>query len=1168
LIRNTRAIVTAMAAMALCGSMAGGAPMRPDRLCDGNYGKALSLKGGRKMIIPSDGMTTRLPVTFECWFRLDSSQAFNVLLSQAPKSGAHWELFSPPGEGRLVVYVPQLGQADHVGASEPVADGRWHFCAVRFQAKSVELYVDGNLCARGDSAAALRFDDSSVYVGGIALEVMSWDGAIDELHITRSTRNLEGYIPSGPARPDNTSLRTFYFESISEDTMPDETPNSTARAVVIDSTTRPLGARFMDEIQDKAFFASSLYGDEKVEDESRLPARIVKAGSSRQPAKSAKPNVISLSGEWLMKDSDPGNPKDAFGSPARDSGGLKLGYHRPACDRTDWHKVSVPTSVQSALVKLGELEDPHWNSNTYDELNEHGEPKDQFWASRRTRIEQKDWWFAKSFVAPKSWRGKAVRLYFDGIDYSGSVYLNGNSLGHHEGMFGGPTRDVSKLLNYGEENVLVVRLDKTTDSWYGRLKGSPGFGWHYGHLISTGIWRDVTLTAVPAVEISSPYVVTKSIKGKKAVLQIEYYIDSRNPEPTRVSVTGTIKGANFKSDAVNFACSVEAPYGRSRYRTEVTLSNARLWWPMIYGDQNLYELTLTAGSSEGKSFDGKTTKFGVRTIEMLPAFGAVPETDHRWQFVINGRSMFIKGANWCWFDVMLEGDAAKYEKILELARRGGIQMFRAWGGGIIETDTFYNKCDEKGLMVYQEFPFCWGPPDFPATNAQMEDQQVSTVVKRLRNHPSLIMWGGGNENVPGENNDEGLFLVGRRCRQFDPSRPFHRTDPWGGSSHNWSVFHAGQPMDSNYYSFNSVFYGEYGLPSMTNRSSCLKYMPESELQTWPLDESRHGWIQHMNQFSSRDPIKVLKYADYGPVSSWDDYIEYSQMAQGDWMRFAAEGQRACSGLNKTGFWFYKFTDLFPGHSWAVVDYYGTPKISYYRAKQTCAPRCAFAVYPRINWEDGEKFQAKIHVANDTAATLAGAKVVATVFGSDLSAVWSKEYAVADIDGDQRLELDAVEVAIPAELCRPFILAVTMRDSKGELLSDQWYWLNYQAKTDRVKEIEKLDSWQFPEDRFADAYAAYAEVPEARLLSLPPTSLSVAAKMKGREGTFTVTNNGSVPAFNVLFDNYPDGYGDFLDDNSFFLRPGETREITFDLGAGSSIDEVTVRAWNAKAVAVK
>lgn len=1159
-----RTLVFMVAAAAVAQVSASDAP---SPLGPGKFGQAVLLKGGRKMLLPLGAAMKSFPITYELWFRLDSTAGYNILLSAAPKQGAHWELFASPGEGRLFLYIPQISGTENIGGSEPVADGKWHFAAVRFRERTLELYVDGRLVLKKETTSRFTFDESPLYIGGIANEVLVCDGAVDELHISRRTDDLAEMVPNAPVQATPTTLHLFHFDNVADGTVRDEAPGAKTAGQIVDRYTRPIGGRFLDEVQDEAFAASSLYGDQGVEDESRLPVYPVPAEAAAPPLQTVEPTVLSLSGEWLMKDCDPRIDKQGVLQTTFESPGVKAGWFRPTFDRSDWYKVQVPTSVQTALIRLGKLQDPNWGSNTYDELDRHGLPKDVGWMNRHTRVEQKDWWFARKFELPADWKGRAVRLHFDGIDYGGSVYLNGKSLGYHAGMFGGPTRNVSRLLNYGGDNWLVVRVDKAPDHWNGRLKGSPGWGWHYGHLISVGIWRDVTLRVVPDVEVNNPYVVTKTIGNGSADLEVEYCIDNYGAEPAKVTVTTVVEGANFKSPRVSFANKVQAPHGRTRWRTKVTITDAKPWWPMNYGEQSLYKLELTAAVGD-RPVDTKTARFGIRTIEMRPATGAMPESDYRWQFVINGRPMFIKGANWCWSDPMLECNPAKYEKILELARRGGIQMFRAWGGGIIETDTFYDKCDEKGLMVYQEFPFCWGPPDFPGTNAAMVDQQVTTVVKRNRNHPSLIMWGGGNENVVAEGNDEGLFLTGRRCRQYDPSRPFHRTDPWGGSAHNWSVFHNGQPMDANYHSFSSVFYGEYGLPSMTNLSSCLKYLPPEELDKWPMDDTRHAMIQHMNQFSSRDPIKVLKYCDYGPIKDWRTYIEYSQMAQGDWLRLAAEGQRSCSGADKTGFWFYKFTDLFPGHSWAVVDYYGSPKLSYYRAKQTCRPRCAFAVAPKLEWADGEKFTAVIHAANDTAQVFAGAKVKASVFGSDLTEVWTRDYDAPKLGPDERAELGAVAVAVPAGKCKPFLMAVTMRDADGKLLSDQWYWFNFKAKTEKVKELDRLDSWQFPENRFKEAYEAYATIPQAPLLSLPKAELAVDMSKQGRKGTLTIRNKGSVPAFNVLIDNFPDGYEDYLDDNSIFLRPGEKRVVAFELGEKSILADVAVRAWNAPSIRIR
>ncbi|MHB1457472.1 MAG: glycosyl hydrolase 2 galactose-binding domain-containing protein [Armatimonadota bacterium] len=1128
-------------------------------LVDGKFGKALDLSGGRQVTIPIKGMMNHPLIKFEFWTKLNQKTNYNILLAVAPKDGLHWEIYTEapgvaPIPGVIALYMPQLPDPI-LRSTIDITDNKWHYIVFQVTDRRVQLHLDGVSIIDVTSPKPLRWDNSPLKIGGIEKEPLGCTGYIDELRISADTNSPSGYIPSNPPALDNSTFHLYRFDRMNGTTILDEMPKGKAvDGILTDEYTMPEGNIFLDEVQDEEYRNSGLYGDAMVEDESKLPVTVVKAVPFHGGNETySTVDFGSLNGDWLMKECD---------SPTKSSdlsSGVLNGWWQDGFDRSSWRKVEVPTTVQNALIKSGELADPFWNTNTYDELVNFGTPKDQPWHYRKTRIEQKEWWFAKHFTLNEYMKGKKLLLYFDGIDYAGSFYLNGQPLGYHSGMFGGPSFDVTRLVHFDRQNELVIRLDKTADSWNGILKGSPGFGWHYGHLISTGIWRDVKIKTVPSIEISDPYVVTKSIGKNSAVLNIEYYITSYEHADRKMTVKGELLSVDSPK-AVSFMNSINVRYGRQRFRTEVTVKNPLLWWPMNYGKPHTYTLMMHLFRNETR-VNIAETRFGIRTIKMEPSAGTKSKTDYRWKFVINGQPIFIKGANWCWSDPMLQLDGRKYWRILELARRGGIQMFRAWGGGIVETDQFYEACDTLGLMVYQEFPYCWGPPPFPATDAAVLDQQVSQVVKRLRNHPSLIMWGGGNENGLNPGGDEALFLVGRRCRQFDPSRPYHRTDPWGGSAHNWSVFHGGAPIDSGYRAMSSVFYGEYGLPSMPNRSSVLRFLPESALNKWPIDDSDHGVIAHLNQFMPFDLLKTLKYADYGPVKSWDTYIEYSQMAQGDWLRYAAENQRAGSNENKSGFWFYKFTDLFPGHSWAVVDFYGAPKLSYYRAKQTCRPQSAFAVYPKLDWSQDESFIASLHVSNDTMTPLKGAKVKAVIFGSDLSVMWSKTYAIPAIPLNTRRNLGVLNLKLDPTKMKPFIMAVNMTDSKDKMISDQWYWFNFKSKTPSVLEFEKAPS----PDRGTQGFAAYAEENEALLLNLPKTSLSVRTTFKDSQGYIIVRNNGDLPAFNVIIDGFPYGDWSHLDDNSFCLWPGEERKIGYELSGNASLDGVTIRAWNAQDV---
>ncbi|MEJ8306330.1 glycoside hydrolase family 2 protein [Saccharibacillus sacchari] len=1001
-----------------------------------------------------------------------------------------------------------------------------------------------------------------------------------------------------------------------------------------DAAAGPVSAPYLDEIEDEAYRRSSLHGDARIEADCALPVRTavmqrlresadsgeVGAYSRSDSAKSSQ--TLSLSGIWRMKSCDPADPGDPapftgwFGRKGRQSPGMAEKWYAPGFDRSDWDEVTVPSTVQKSLVKLGKLPDPYWDTNTIDELEQHGEPK-QFPAwFRRTRIERQDWWFAKTFELPEKWRGRRLTLRFGGLDYSGTVFLNGQSLGHHAGMFGGPDLDVSRLARFESEGVneLVVRIDQAPQSWNGKLKGSPGFGWHYGHLISLGIWRDVTVTAEPDVSVLEPYAVTQSLGASSAQLRIEYALDSLLREQTTVSVELEIRrkadtpqsaaasadqkkreeearrnretkpdapqpDGNFDgSNVFRFRTEAEIGYGRTRFAAEIDLPDPALWWPAGYGDPNLYTLSLSvydggaqAEAAERRALHAAETVFGVRTLHMRPAPKAEPGKHYRWQFVVNGIPMFIKGANWCWPEPMLEQNERLYARLLELARRGGVQMLRAWGGGLVESDFFYELCDQKGILVYQEFPLCWGPPDSPHTDLGVLDRQVSRSVTRLRSHPSLVMWGGGNENGVHGGADEGLFLVGRRCRGLDPSRPFHRTDPWGGSVHNWDVYHGGEPLERSTLGMPSVFYGEYGIPSQPDRESCLRYMPAEELDAFPPTEKSRGWKAHFHQFGLKDIIKVMRYGAYGPIRSWDDYALYSQSAQGNSIAFTGDAQRAGSGLGKTGFWYYKFSELFPGHSWGVVDFYGTPKLSYYRARQTCLPRSAFAVYPRAEgWSAGETLDVSLHVANDARDALSNASATVILYGASLQTAYSRTFGKFELAAGETVKLPYEPIVLPREAAEssPFLLAVSLRDENGTLLSDRWYAFNGQPKTEELLAFEhqhRGDANEYPGAEAERAFELYGGLPDAPLRRLPQTRLEWTVRQNERGGAIVVRNIGDLPAYRVIAEGFPSGWEWFLADNDFGLYPGEERVIGFE-GEGSGLPEqVMIGAWNAPKV---
>ncbi|RIQ17825.1 glycoside hydrolase family 2 protein [Jiangella rhizosphaerae] len=920
--------------------------------------------------------------------------------------------------------------------------------------------------------------------------------------------------------------------------------------------------RQLDDVERDLYERAAIVGDDHADRHaSLLVVPLTLLPPAGRPSDGGARDAISLAGTWRMSGHRPVR-EFSIGHWTAPAGAKPDGrppeWWREDTDRGDWLPATVPGSVQAALVAAGELPDPHWDATTYDELTAHGEPADWPWHFRRTRVEDQEWWLARRFTVPPRWRGRRLRLAFDGIDYAATVYVNGMPLRHHTGMFGGPEVEVTRLVRHDTENEVVVRIFPPPRDWHGVPKGSPGWGWHYGHLISMGIWRDVRLEAVPDVEVENLFVRTTGLERHRAELRIRFDLTNHTGETLDVELAGRIDPPDGGTESVHaFRAAAVARPGTVRYEAAVTIDDPALWWPAGYGDQPLYRLRI-AGRDDGVG--GAETEFGIRTVEMaaLPDWSG-PE-HYRWQFVVNGRRLFVKGANWCWTDPLLSAEFDTNAHLLELARRANLQVLRAWGGGIVESDDFYRACDRLGLMVYQEFPLTFGVPDAPVTDLAVLDQQVSRVVQRLRNHPSLIMWGGGNENARSAGGDEAHLLMGRRCAQLDPSRPFHRTSPWGGSAHNYRVYHEGEPIDSGYRAVDAAFYGEYGLSSQSGRESMLRFLPARKLASWPPPPDG-AILQHQAQFGLFDLVKQLRYANYGPVDGWDTMIEYSQLAQGDALRYASELARAGSGTHCGGFLFYKLTDLFPGASWSVVDFYGVPKLSYYRARQFCRPRSAFAVYERLEWSAGERFRAGVHVANDTPVPLESATVTAVVHDAALRPV-HRQRATVSVPADGRVEAMAVDADLGAAAGRVFLLAVELRDDRGELVSDQWYWLNPYARTARLRELEALPLDELARLPVDEVLRAYAEPRPAPLLELPRTTLELEVA-GGRSGHLLVRNTGAVSAVNILVDGFPSGLGDFLDDNSICLRPGEARALPFVLSSASAdLSRLGVRAWNA------
>ena len=411
-----------------------------------------------------------------------------------------------------------------------------------------------------------------------------------------------------------------------------------------------------------------------------------------------------------------------------------------------WLPATVPGDVHLDLLANKKIPDPFFRDN---------EAKLQW-------IEDESWEYRLNFdVSAALLTSTNVDLVFNGLDAAAQVYMNGAQVLNADNSFRIWRVPVKSHLHQGQNLLRVLfpspikaaeavaatdafRLkSKTQDKTYIR-KAAYEYGWDWGpKFVTSGIWRPVRLEAWDKVRIADFAMRQRDISKEVAHLSAEVEIDSASAGPARLSVQYIDNGkpATIAEDLTLHA-------GRNVIALPVEIRQPKLWYPAGYGDQPLYEFTAQL-SPGGQAAEERKTKAGLRSVVL---HREVDKWGRSFELVVNGIPIFAKGADVIPFDSFPNRvKTADYRRILESARDANMNMIRHWGGGYDETDEFYSICDELGIMVWQDFMFGneWQPGTYAFKlniEAEAEDQ-----VRRLRNHPSIVIWCGNNETELGKN---------------------------------------------------------------------------------------------------------------------------------------------------------------------------------------------------------------------------------------------------------------------------------------------------------------------------------------------------------------------------------------------------------------------------------
>ena len=385
--------------------------------------------------------------------------------------------------------------------------------------------------------------------------------------------------------------------------------------------------------------------------------------------------------------------------------------------RAEWRPTRVPGVVQTSSYGL---------------------PKDQLYRQCNTEcvawMAERTWAYRAAFDRPQVEPGEEAALVFHGLDYRCDVRVDGRVLCAHEGMFSTVEVALDDVPPGRHELTVVLYPPADFDApLREHAKARFAIGWDWApKLVTIGIWDAVELVVRPQLRIERAWIETRLANAQRAECVVHAQL-SRRVERGFVDVALAGMSRAF------------ALLDTDRLRLPIHVSNPPLWWPNGCGRQNLVNLHLQL-RVEGCATEPFVARCGLREVRRAPAHGQRPE-DLPLQLVINGRPVFIKGANWVPADSCIADlDRERYALFLRQFADADFNLLRVWGGGLIEKDAFYDLADELGLMVMQEFPLACELPPETERYLRIIEAEARNFVPRLNRHPSIVVWTGGNEH--------------------------------------------------------------------------------------------------------------------------------------------------------------------------------------------------------------------------------------------------------------------------------------------------------------------------------------------------------------------------------------------------------------------------------------
>ena len=821
------------------------------------------------------------------------------------------------------------------------------------------------------------------------------------------------------------------------------------------------------------------------------------------------------------------------------------GGHQPDTrDTVGWIPAEVPGTVLIDLWRAGEVPDPYFGRNSL--FCE--------WVPERT------WIYRKRFRVEHP--AARTLLRFEGVDHAARYFLNGEEIGASEGMYRPAAFEVGERLR--EDNHLAVVIDRAPDCepQVGRTervrihKSRMGYGWDFcPRMVHQGIWDDVVLVATGAVRIEDVWV-RPLLAADLASAEVQIEI--------RTSGAGGAAEVMLRAGQHTVAAG-KANLDGGRAFLSFEIATPAVWWPNGSGAQPLYHAEVRVVDGDGRESDRRSVRFGVRRVEMDSNDGADPSA-RPYTFVVNGRRLYLCGWNWVPIDVAYGPRRdGKLDHLLGLARRAGVNQLRVWGGGLIERADFYDRCDQLGLMVWQEFSLSSSgieskPSDDPAYLAALA-ADARAIVPRRRNHPSLVLWCGGSElesadGRPLDDQEPALAALRDVVYELDPDRAWLPTSPSGpvfesrvaeterqpgGGLHDVHGPKEHQGPEEHYRRCDratSLLASEFGVEGMSNRRALEALIPAHH--RWPTGRENRIY-SHLGARWNNEPL-VQK--SFGGFADLDALRRASQYLQADGLRYAIEANRRRMGQN-SGSIPWQMNESYP-NAWctSAIDYRGQPKPAYHAVRRAYAPLLVCAQLDSPLLGGIEELSAEVWlVAAPEVPARTGCELLVQLGGSD-----------GEIHADARLHAAVVPGAARS------IGKVTWQISG---VPDETVLLLELSLTDGDGGGEGDGGGGGGGPLAGNRYLLCGGRDLSALRKLPATELAASVERGASTWHLVVTNRGRHLALGVdLEEDGPPGRM-YIEDSGFSLMPGEARAIDIEwreVPAGER--RLRISAWNA------